>query len=360
MDDPDEAFRKLAQVAEALGVARRWEASGRAWIEAARIAIDAGGLPQARAALDQAGEAFRRDDRPVEAVRAAEMAIGLEREAGTAEQAQLAVVRLAGVFGELGRAAEGVTRLGPATDAMSIDTRIGLLWQCGRKDRIRAEVEALTRAPNAGLAVAFRRAQLARMDGDLDQAERWATVVIDQLGHRPGAESGVAAARTEIAEVELLRGRPQPAIDAYERGWELHLAAGRRSLALRAEAGRVRAAVEAGLDVLPARVEEGLGFARDRGLVVLAIDLQIALGAALADRQPTRAVEVLEVAIASADRLGSRLQAGRARLMLGSRIEGRAAQRRRWLARAAADLEDHVPLRQRASAAYQALGAAEG
>lgn len=350
--DAEQRFRQYVQVAQALQVARRWEQAARAWIDAARVCIDEGSIPSARQALDAAGEAFRRDDRLEEARTALEQVTELQP---TPAEATLARIRMAGILGELGRPRDGLALCqslhdwqGPARPMM-LDTWIGLTWQVGRKPDVHGLLDQLRDVePEPAIAHRFRRGQLLRSDGALDAASGCLVEVIDLLRGRDGAEAGMAAARTELAEIDVLRGRPSAALDAFEKAAALHEAAGRRSLAYRSEAGRVRAAVEAGLDVLPTGIEEGLGYARDRNLIAMAVGLRIALGMALAARDPVGAAEILTAAIHGAEQIGSRLEAGRARYELATRTPMSEDRRRSLLETAVDELADHVPLRDRA------------
>ena len=350
--DAEERFRQLVQVASALQAARRWEQAGRAWIDAARVAIDADEMPSARVALDAAGEAFRRDDRLDEARKALHMVLALKP---TADEASLARIRLAGISGELGRAEEGLAACqavceGPkALLAMAIDTEIGLLWQVGRKAAIRQRLARLIQLEGSqGFAVRFRQAQLERTDGELAQADERLLALSEELRGKEGSDAGIAAIRSELAENHLLRGECAAALEDFGRARELHEASGRKGLAFRAEGGRVRAAVQAGLDILDVSLEEGLAYASDRNLHALALELRIALGILLAARGQPQASEVLRAAIQTASASGARLAAGRARLELATRTPLSPEARRSELSLAAQELEDHTPLRQRA------------
>lgn len=357
MDDPEDRFRRLAEAARALGVARQWERSGRAWVEAARVAVDAGEVRSALSALDAAGEAFRRDDRPVEARRALEQVLAL---GASPHEAALASVRLAGLLSELGDAEAGLRHArraeaaGGALAAVALDTRLGLVLGFRRKAEARPLLDALAAAEGPdGLATGFRTGQIQRLDGRLAESRATFEAVAERLRGREGAESGLAAARSELAELDLLEGEPAAAVETHERARRLHELAGRRSLAYRSEAGRVRAMVEAGLVPLPGLLAEGVAFARDRGLVMLALDLRLALGTARAAEDPAGAERELADAAREADRLGARLHAGRARLELGRRVLGPGSRRRKVLERARDELADHVPLRERAESALE-------
>jgi tetratricopeptide (TPR) repeat protein len=327
--------------------ARDWATAADAWEAAATEGHDPG------AAWEAAGECWRRDDRPRRAVRALQLALGAPRP--DAERASLRA-RLAGSWGELGQPepAEGVlleglaTAEGPAR-ALLIDTWVGHLLGFGRKEAARPWVERLVPLDSSGLAVTFRRGQLARLDGDLDEAERCFQALRRALEGQQGAEAGAAAAAMEVGEVEALRGHPLRALGPYEEGRRLHERAGRRALAWRCEAGRVRAAVQAGLASISPLLDEGLMQAEERGMRLLQVDLWIARGMARASTDPSSADSDLGQAQRAADAMGARLRAGRARLERAQRcVHQPLARRRAWCVEAVELLADHVVLRRRA------------
>lgn len=348
-DGGRDAFAAQVEAAERHQLARAWGAAAGAWIAAARVAVDAGAVPSARAALGAAGEAFRRDDRPREAAKALRMALGY---GAVGEESAGLRVRLAGVCAETGEGEEGLGQLAaaeaeaPGLRAVILDTRAGLLLAHAPKAQVRSVVAALAAEGGAAAPAAwFRQGQLARLDGDPAAARALQHRVIDALGDRPEAWAGVAAARTELAELDLDDGRPIPAMAACETARREHEAAGRPALAARAEAARARAAVAAGLAVFPGPLREALAYAEERGLPLLVVDLQLAIGTALAASDPGRAAEVLRRAVRAADAAGVRFAAGRGRLVLASLTSG--AERAGWWAGARTDLADHVPLLRR-------------
>ena len=300
-----------------------------------------------------AGECWRRDDRPSRARRALEMALGLPQPAAHRQQG---VARLAAVLGELGEGASAVQLLtdaarqgdGPGRAAV-LDTLIGTLLGYGRVDQVRPLVAEL-REEGGGLAVAFREGQLARLDGALDAASTAFRRVAQALDGHPGAEAGVAAAEMELAEIAVLQGRPLQALAPFEHGRRLHLEAGRRALAYRCEAGRVRAAVEADLTVVSPWLEEGLTLANDRGMRLLALDLGLARGMGRAATDLEGALDDLRRAVREADALGTRLRGGRARLQILIRGGDAVGDRRELWASAVELLTDHVVLHRRALA----------
>jgi hypothetical protein len=356
VSEAEAQFRERVEVATALQEARRWEQAGVAWVEAARVAVDAGALLAARQSLHAAAEAFRRDDRLAPAQRALETLLSLGPDP---VQAAMARIHLAAVRAARGdrdgamalRLPDETAGLPAAAQAAGIDVAIGVAWQWGTKDQVRALVAQLAAAEGVdGVATAFRTAQLRRADGDLAEASADLQALTERMSGDggEGARAGIAAAHAEQAEIALLAGRPAEALAGYERAAAAQEAAGRRSLAWQAEAGRVRAAVEAGLDVILTRLEAGVAYAAARGLVPLRVELSTALGEGLAGRDVAAAAARLGEALALADAAGLRLAAGRARLGLARRTRCAPDQREALLARAAADLADDVPWRDRA------------
>jgi tetratricopeptide (TPR) repeat protein len=348
------AFTALVEAADAHQRAHEWEAAGGAWVEAARVAVDAGALPSARQALAAAGEAFRRDDRPGDAARALRLALGYGPDPA---EAALLRVHLAGVCAELGEADEALALLALALDAagpevrpLVLDTRVGVVLGHRPKALARPDVDALEALGGAAaVAGRFRRGQLARLDGDLARARSLQQQVAAGLSGQAAAAAGAAAAQMELAELDLLQGRAVAALATLEQARRDHEGAGRRGLALRAEAARVRAAVEAGLRVHPGPVVSGLAFARDRGLPMLEVELQLAAGAALAGPDPAAAAEFLRAAVRGADARRAPLSAGRGRAALAA-LAPPGDERAALVALARQDLADHVPLLRRLDA----------
>jgi hypothetical protein len=350
VSDPRATFAAYVEAAAAHQAANEWALAGGAWVEAARVAVDASALPSARQALAAAGEAFRRDDRLADAARALRMALSYGPDP---QEAALVQLRLAATCAELGAAAEGLERLARAADAAPpslrgavLDTRVGLVLGHRRKAEARPVVDALEALGGAATTAArFRRGQLARLDGDLAAARAHQLEVIRVLADQPGAEAGTGAARMELAECDLLDGAAASAMAILEDARREHEAAQRRGLALRVEAARVRAAVEAGVAVLPGPLRDGLGYAEERGLPMLAIELRLAAAAALAARDPGQARALAGAAVKAADACSARIAAGRGRAILAGLAEG--AERELLRARAREDLADHVLLARR-------------
>ncbi|MFT4622852.1 MAG: tetratricopeptide (TPR) repeat protein [Myxococcota bacterium] len=337
---------RLSAEAHRLATDGSWEEAGRHYAAAGARSVAIQALGPARRAFEAAGEAFRRADVPREAARCARVALTLPSPSRDVTAALR--VRLAAVLGELGngagalslcrRAAREASELN--TRELVLDTTIGLQQGYGRKRQWRRRVRQLGR-----VAGAFRAGQLARMDGELDAARQWFATVAQVFDGVRGGEAGAAAAACEQAELDALEGDAGPAVEAYTRAARLHREAGRMSLAWRCEAGRVRASVDAGLDVLPGVLDEGMALAEARAMCLLRIDLRIARGMARSGRDRLQAATDLDAAVAEARQLGLRLREGRALWQRAARLEGPEAATD--LARALELLDDHVPLRTR-------------
>ncbi len=336
----------MSQQAHERATCGDWEQAGRSYAAAGAHALGMDASGPARRAFEAAGEAFRRADVPRESARCLRVALTLPAEDDDA----VAVLRtrLAAALGELGngsgalelcRQARRQARSAPTRELVS-DTTIGLLQGYGRKAMWRRRVRTL-----GTVSGAFRRGQLARLDGQLGKARQHFRAVAGVFDGVKGGEAGAAAAACELAEVEALAGDAGPAVEAYTRAEQLHREAGRRSLSWRCEAGRVRASVEAGLDVLPGVLDEGVVLADARGMLLLAIDLRIARGMASARRDPAAAGADLDWAVAHASQIGLRLREGRARWQRAILLDGPG--RSDDLESAAHLLEDHVLLCQR-------------
>ena len=335
--------KRLSALAHAHASASEWEEAGRHYASAGARALGIEAIGPARRAFEAAGESFRRADVLRESARCLRVALSLPSDDGDATAALRA--RLAAALGELGNGSGALELCRAAareagsaqTKELVADTTIGLLQGYGRKSRWRKKVRRLGRVSGA-----FRRGQLARLDGQLEHARTHFTAVARVFDGVQGGEAGAAAAACELAEIDALTGDAGPAVEAYTRAARLHHDAGRVSLVWRCEAGRVRASVEAGLVVMPTSLDEGVALADARGMRLLGIDLRIARGMALAGHDSEKARTDLDRAIQSAAQTGLRLREGRARWQRAVRIGG--ADAAADLLAAAELLEDHVLL----------------
>jgi len=283
------------------------------------------------------------------------MAIAL---GGDDEIGGVARVKLAGVLGEIGeiRRAEAACRrvLQVASSrpirGLALDTLISMLQATGRKEDARSALAELS-SMNEGqlpVAAAFRQGQLHRLDGRLEEAEGSLAAVFERLRDQPGALAGCAAARGELAEVALLRGNHADAIALFGEASKGQRSSGRVSLGLRAQAGRIRAMVEAGIQPMPGLLDEGIALAQTRGMAVLEVDLRIARGMERCSSDAAGAAQDLDRAAGEADRLGLVIRAGRARLERATRLPAARELRLELLQRAREQLAGAAPWEARA------------
>ncbi|MCB9675039.1 MAG: hypothetical protein H6737_07975 [Alphaproteobacteria bacterium] len=339
MTSPEAEFREAVEHARGLREAGRFEEAGHAYARAGAMAVAHGAEAPARLAWGEAGEAFRRADRVVEARDA--LRVALAQGAMSAEERALLAVRLSACLTELGNGDAAMQLLDSALDGVGPgspvfvlvqDARVGTLLGWGDIAAIEPELAPLE--PNAW-AHDVRMGQWLRMAGRLDEADARFAAVEAVLEGVPGAEAGLGGVRGERAEIAALQGDPQGSAEAWAAAGADHEAAGRTSLAWRCEAGRVRCLVEAGLAPFPNRLDQGLAWAGARQLATLGIDLGLAEGIAKGD-----AVRLSQVRD-RAEQIGLKRRAGRAELARAALLDGMA--RMAPLQRAIALLEGDVP-----------------
>lgn len=333
--------------AEAMARQNAWGAAAVLFAQAASQRMKAGDRDGAREAWEAAGESWRRDDRPKSAMQALEMASQL---AADPRVAVLTRVKLAGTMSEVGdlaavlRVLDGSTAEGPLA-AMVLDEQINALLGLGRREEARSLVVRLADAAQGPLQVAcwFRNAQLARLDGRLADAEEQLALVVADLEDQPQALAGVAAAEAELGEIAAMRGDYDAAMALYDDALAHFQKIGRKALVWRADAGRVRVAVDAGLTAWSRGLDEGIAHAVDREMASLEADLRLARGVACASSDRAAAADDLQRAIRLSTETGARHRRGRARLELARRVTGDPAT----LDEALADLDGNEPWRLR-------------
>ncbi len=355
--DPLAAARAHAQ-------AHEW---GAAAVEFARVGASAGvagDRAAARQAWEAAGDCWRRDDRPRHASEALNHCL---QETPEGPQAALVRVKLAGVLGDLGETARAIAMLEGAEDlvasgalrALVLDTRFEALLGLGRRDaaaKVAHSLGALAGTePALQMSSAFRNGQIARLEGRLDDAAACFGSVSAMVEDLPEALPARAAAEAELAEIAALRGDTVESLSLWDAARTHFSEVGRQSLDWRAEAGRVRAAVDAGAFVFVGDLDEGIATAEQRGMVSLESDLRIARGIARASSDRASARQDLERAVSLADASGLRWRAGRGRFELARRI-AEGASRNELAHRATEDLVGNEPWYWRAYA-FAAEGA---
>lgn len=299
--DEDEAWRD----ADACSRGGRWDLAGPKWQALFERARDRGALARAREAAGRAADAFRRDDRPVAAAKMLRAAW----EPATASVADAA--QLSAVLVDLGQpdaaldiAREGLGRARePASEALGLDALVGTALAAGAVDEAREGVARLARLalPGADLSVAFRRAQLARLDGALDQAQAGLTALVETLAAFPPAAAAEAGTSEELAEIAVLRfhlGHGEDWLDVADE----HLVAAasawqrarRRAGRMRVEAWQARVGALRGETVLHAPITRAVAYAEERGLALFEADLRACR--AVVTRNPEDLVRALRLA----------------------------------------------------------------
>ncbi len=346
------ALEALVASASAAAADGRWEAAAGQWRQAAAAGRSRKAHRSAAMCAEQEGECWRRADHAIHAEAALQQALG-QLEPPSDPVATCA--RLAAVLGERGagrralavgrQAAHMAEQTGSPSTPIARDTLVGLLQSFGRKEEQRPLVEALAASLGEDApTVAFRRGQLLRLDGRLEEADEAFASVEERLAGVSGAEAGVAGARMERAEIGMLQGRTSGAVDAFTAARSLHEEAGRRSLGWRCEVGRVRASVRVGLPPVAPGLDEARHWAMARGLELLAVDLRTAAGLCLVGRDPESAEGHLTAAAAAAHAMGCLPRTGRIHLHLLTHIGADPSTRAGWAEAARAGLADNVPL----------------
>lgn len=194
--------------AESLERSCRWSAAAEAWKKIAEQASEVGKSESAAEAATRAADAFRRDDRPAASARMVRFA--LQHRAATVKDAVL----LAATLGEAGEieaavdiataAADGATD--PASRILAVDVATGASLACGRVLEAKRYLAELARSdlPGAAYSAAFRDAQLARLDGEVDRAMAGWRGLIGRLSPHPAAAGAVASCYMEIGETQIL------------------------------------------------------------------------------------------------------------------------------------------------------------
>jgi hypothetical protein len=290
-----------------------WEEAAGVWALIADRLGQAGDAERAGRAWDAAGEAWRRDDRPALADKALATAAGLVFDPALGAVIRVKRAACQAALGRLSAAmalVDEAAAMAPAR-ALPLVADAGIDLALARADlaAARERVEALS-----GPARAYREAQVARLDGELGVAR----ARLDEAEAGLEGPAGRGAVLGERAEVEALAGRWEAALEAARAAVLAHAAERRRGPLASAVGALVRVAALARV-ALPV-IDAGVGPERPRALAgrlraeaearqlrLVALDLDLAL--ALADADGPR----LGASIATADALGLRHRAGRAR-----------------------------------------------
>jgi len=299
-----------------------WDDVAERMSRVCKQAMDSEDLQIARSAAVSEADAYRRAERPAEAVRAIRRALDLSNDptVQVVQELQLVAVLL-----DVGRlevaelvARERVAACGPGPlRILSIDSLCGVLLARGDVAGMAGLIRQLEDEAEGTMTVAarFRRAQLDRLGGRLEDAAEGFGGCMADLDARDGAVGAWAAACSGLAGVALLRGDAEDALPLYDRAAAAWQRAGRRSGELRVMAGRARAALQLGASTfLPNLMDAGVSYAQERDLTLLQVEmLEVRAMCLAAAGLKSRAHEDAAAAVALADRVGARLLAGRAR-----------------------------------------------
>ena len=310
--------------AEALEQEGRWSEAAEQWRLGAEALAERGDTEGAAEAATRAADAFRRDDRPAASARM--LRFSLQHRPATVGDA----VTLAGALMDAGEvtvasqvaaaAADGAEH--EAARALAVDVLIGALLAGGRVDVARPLLDDLAEvdAASARMAARFRAAQLARLDGDLRQAEAQWRALVALLTPHPAAAGALATTWMELGETAVLRAGLQgvPWVGAEDTTVDLAEAdacfaaasaawarAGRRAGFLRAESWRARLRP----DGLFGTLDTAIAYADERGLVGMSVEQRVLR--AVATRRPLDALHAVELAAQTP------LSRGRARVLAG-------------------------------------------
>jgi hypothetical protein len=271
-------------------------------MDIAERAMDKGDLARAQEAGSRAGDAWRREDRPVLAARALKLAWDAGRRgpidaallAGVlldAGQADVALDIVADIVAPAGEALDHGT---PDAQAVLLDVRLGLHLALGSVEAARADLAKLEllSVPGGEISRVFRQAQLDRLDGLMERADLGFKAAVTALGGiagPPGIAAGpMAAAMAERGELALLcaalgHGSAAEArvhLEGALAGWRT---AARSGPAMRAQAWLLRAQAICGEPVLAAPILDWAAGADERGLPLLAADLRVCYAVASGD-----------------------------------------------------------------------------
>jgi hypothetical protein len=315
------SLQRLADRAKALADQGLHGDAARAFEElAGRAGPDR--LALAGQAWTLASDAWRRDDRPREAVAAGvaaerlaapvgdRLAVLLAARAG----AHLDAGNVAGAREDADRAVAVAGQVGVST--LALDLAAGAAMVAGDIDAARRWVVRLqgVAPPAARPAVAFRLAALKRLDGDLMGADALLAGVEEAAADQPHWAGPAAAASQERGEIALLVGKVEEAGRRFAEAEAYWASAGRAGGAARCRGGRLRAALEVGGRPPLSLLDDDIRRASERGMVLLEAELRLARGRLRAARHVSGAQDDLDQAVSLASGAGARLLEGRARV----------------------------------------------
>ncbi|MEZ4318026.1 MAG: hypothetical protein R3F61_11000 [Myxococcota bacterium] len=323
-----QAFEEQLQHAESLQREGHWEEAAHTFCGAASLAIGYRAFGPACVAFGAAGEAFRRADRVEKARDMLRLALTRHDDEGptgpypTDTDRVLYQVRLSSCLTELGNGPAALQLLEGALSAtppgsplhvLVADADFGTRLGFGDLSDLHERLPALE---SNAWSHQLREAQWLRLQARLPEADAGLARLEAQLEGVEGAAAGLGGVRSERAEIAALMGDPAGSAVTWAESAADHERAGRTSLMWRAEAGRVRCLVEAGVVPFPNRLDEGMEWAANRRMVTLRIDL--ALAAAIARSDGARLAQVRDQAL----EVGLARRAGRAELARAALLDG--------------------------------------
>ena len=325
---------------------RAWARAGLSFCQAATVAYKAKRYREAAVAWDAGGEALRRADQPVDALKAFEAALKFSAQ----ETAAIVAIKLAAAASDIGdfelakqlceEAAK--ERKDEMIGFVALDSLAGVLLATGEIEALQSVIQRLKFAPGPlRMGSLFRSAQLARLEGDFRTARQHLLSARTLL--EPAASlAGAAGIEGELAQLAELEGEPAEANERYNAAIDNLGAAERTSLAYRMRAARVRAMVTAGLEVLAQPLDEGIVYAKERQMPILGIDLRLARGMATASYKVQAAKADFEHAIQVANNYAVPFREGRAQVEL-ARMDGDLPARIQLLEQAEQNLAANRP-----------------
>jgi tetratricopeptide (TPR) repeat protein len=359
MEIPD-SYQPCIAEAQRAATEGEWDRVGELMGALCERAIRDGDRAMAGSAAVSEADALRRAERPGEATRAIRRALDLvdDPETRALQELQFIAVLLdtgrLDIAEQIGRERVAACPPGPYR-TLALDSLCGVLLSRGDVAGLASLVVQLEGEAEGPMSVAarFRRAQLDRLGGRLEDAAEGFGDCMASLDHRPGALGAWAAACSGLAGVALLKGDVPDALSLYDRAADAWARAGRRSGEWRVLSGRARASLRLGASTfLPNLLDSGVRYARERHLMLLEVELLTTRALCLHSAGLTsRAREDLETALKLADACGARLLAGRTRYEL-HRV---GAADREALRRAVLELTEDRPWCARAMTALAGL-----
>ena len=204
----------------------------------------------------------------------------------------------------------------PGLRLVVADTLAGVLLSRGDLLGLANLVEQLEAEARGGavLAARFRRAQLQRMQGQLDDAAEGFIQIHQVLADHPQAAAAAGGALCELADICLIKGEFDECF-AFLGGAAGHFQESRRRAALfQLEAERAMAVLTSGATFLPGLLDGPVDYAGSRGLVLLEARTRLARGLCRVAGGSDAAWADLDAAVLLAETAGAPILAGRARL----------------------------------------------